>query len=257
MSEGRLEAEVQIAPTPDPSGVNGVASPDIVKDDFDLATEASKLSPEVQELIQRTLDGSEPLGRDLKPWEVVKFSPIHVNVCVLRAAGFRGVEIHKILGLEPSTISITLNHPYGVKLIGALVPRGAVKVFDIKTRLEENASELLDHMYSLAMKSEEVEEVAKVTFGILDRAGYQPKPAASKEVAGTFTVQDSTMRRLERAMEGSKMVTQEVMPRWVPKRPPDEGVLPAGGAVGSSVQDDAVHTLPQQDGQQAAAGGRR
>jgi hypothetical protein len=166
MSEGRLEVETQIGSAPQPAAAG---------DDFDLATEASRLSPEVQDLIQRLLDGSEPLGRDLKQWEVLKFNPIHVNVCVLRAAGFRGVEISKILGMEQSTISTILNHPYGVKLVGALVPRGAVKVFDIKTRLEENANELLSHMYGLAMKSEELEDVTKVTFGILDRAGYTPK----------------------------------------------------------------------------------
>lgn len=254
MSEERLEAEVQIAP-PDPSKVNGQP----IADEFDLATEASRLSPEVQDLIQRLLDGSEPLGRDLKQWEVLKFNPIHVNVCVLRAAGFRGVEIHKVLGMEQSTISVILNHPYGVKLVGALVPRGAVKVFDIKTRLEENASELLDHMYSLAMKSEEVEDVAKVTFGVLDRAGFQPKQNTnSKEIPGSFTVQESTMRRLENAMNGSALVNREVMPKWIPRKPPDEGMLPVDGAVGTPVQDDAVHnSAPQQVGQQVAAGGRR
>lgn len=255
MSEGRLEAEVQIAkPT---AGANSAAVS--VADDFDLAAEASKLSPEVQDLIQRMLDGSEPLGRDLKQWEVLKFNPIHINVCVLRAAGFRGVEISKITQMEQSTISVILNHPYGVKLVGALVPRGAVKVFDIKTRLEENASELLNHMYSLAMESEKVEDVAKVTFGVLDRAGYQPKVNTnSKEVPGSFTVQESTMRRLERAMTGSDMVTREVMPYWTPRKPPEEGSLPADDAVGSSVQGDAVHSsAPQQDGQQVAAGGQR
>lgn len=249
MSEERLEVEVQIGSTPAAVPATG--------DDFDLATEASRISPEVQDLIQRLLDGSEPLGRDLKQWEVLKFNPIHVNVCVLRAAGFRGVEISKILGMEQSTISVILNHPYGVKLVGALVPRGAVKVFDIKTRLEENASELLSHMYSLAMDSEDVEDVAKVTFGILDRAGYTPKTAdGPKKIPGEISIPESSMRRLEKAMTGSEMVTREVMPHWVPRRPPDEGALPADDAIGSSVQGDAVHT-PEQGGQQVAAGGRR
>lgn len=259
MSERSLEVEVQIAtPTPEPSGVNGTGEQtETPEGSVDLMAEASKLTPETMELIQRLLDGSEAYGRELKAWEVQKFNPIHINICVLRAAGFRGVEIAKILDLQQTTVSLTLTHPYGVKLVGALVPRSAVKVFDIKTRLEEQASELLDHVYELAMNSEEVEDVAKVTFGILDRAGYAPKTSvASKEVPGSYTVNSSTLRRLERAMEGSKMVNAEVMPNWVSKRPPDEGALPADDAIGSSVQGDAVHTSDQ-GGQQVAAGGRR
>lgn len=261
MSEGRLEVEVQIAkPTSDPTGMNGQASEHLeTGESVDLMSEASKLTPETMELIQRLLDGTEAYGRDLKAWEVQKFNPIHINVCVLRAAGFRGVEIAKILDLQQTTVSLTLTHPYGIKLVGALVPRSAVKVFDIKTRLEEQASELLDHVYSLAMKSEEVKDVANVTFGILDRAGYQPKSnTSSKEIPGSFSMQESTMKRLERAMEGSAMVNKEVMPHWVPRKPPDEGSLPADDSVGLSVQDNAAHVpAPQQDGQQVAAGGRR
>lgn len=251
----RLEAEVQIAePTPNPSEANGQQVDTSTDASVDMMTEASRLSPEVQELIQRLLDGSEAYGRDLKAWEVQKFNPIHVNICVLRAAGFRGVEIAKILELQQTTVSLTLTHPYGVKLVGALVPRGAVKVFDIRTKLEEQAAELLDHVYDLAMGSEEVKDVATVTFGILDRAGYVPKTNTnSKEIPGSFAVQESTMKRLERAMAGSEMVSREVMPHWVPRKPPDEGMLPVDGTVGSSAQEVAG----QNGDQQVAAGGKR
>jgi hypothetical protein len=195
------------------------------------------LSPEVLAMMDRMMDGVEPVDRPLKTWEQVKFSPMHINICTLRAAGFKGSEISRIMGADQARISVTINHPYGRKLIKALVPQNAVRVIDIRTRLDEYASDLLDATFGLAMRSEDPEVVSKITFGILDRAGYAPKPPEhSGQVANQHgTASDTVMQRLAVAMEGSNAVNREVMPSWTPREPPEgPSGLSVGEAVGSS-----------------------
>jgi hypothetical protein len=235
VSEERLEPEVQIAPsngdTPPPSEFAEARD-----DMLESVTGGSRLSPEVQELIEKCMDGTESLGRGLKPWEPEKFNPIHVNMCVLRASGFRGREIAQILDQEETRVSVILRHPYGVKLVKALTVRSSVKVFDIRTKMEEFAEDLLERSYGMAMMEEDLEKVSKVTFGMLDRAGYGPQQSGGEKPKEGFSASENTMRRLARAMEQSQQVKSEVMPGWVPRRPPDEGALPAlpaGGVVGA------------------------
>jgi hypothetical protein len=239
VSEERLGAEVQIAKQPKHQ------PGDDAKDMFDDAVDASRLTPEMMELIERMLAGTEPYGRDLKSYEVVKFTPYHVNVCTLRAAGFKGVEISQIVGADQSSISIILRHPYGVKLVAALVPRSTVKIFDIRTKLEEYASTLLDETYKAALTCEDLEVQSRVTFGLLDRAGYQPRPAGGEGKAPPRQIEEPTLRRLTAAIEESDQVNREVMPGFIPRRPPEEGALPAGDVVGSSGEMPQVAELGQ------------
>lgn len=200
----------------------------------------SRLSPTVQAVILRMLEGTEPLGRSLKPWEVLKFSPTHVNICTLRAAGFKNKEIAQMVGLEPCTISVTLNHPYGRKLLGLLVPKNSARVLDIRTRLSEYASELLDKTYSEAMVSDDVELVTKVTFGLLDRAGYSAKTSSSEDAQGKSAIfTESTLKRLTSAMEASNSIDSVIMPTYVPSRPPEEAL------VGSEVVGASADLTPR------------
>jgi hypothetical protein len=235
MSEESLGVESQIAQAAhDPSCATAAGGKGLA---LDAATDA-RLSPEVMELIEHLLDGTEAYGRDLKSWEMTKFNPIHINICVLKAAGFRGTEISKIVGMEQSNISQVLRHPYGIKLVAALVPRSAVKVFDIRTKLEEYASTLLDEVYKAALTCENIDVQARVTFGLLDRAGFQPKQGdGGLKAPPAAGMSSPTMARLMRAMGESEIVDREVMPGRTPSVPPEEGSPPAG--------------------QQAAAGGQR
>jgi hypothetical protein len=225
-SERRLETEEQIAPA------NVIA-----QEELDTVLDHSNLRPEVQALIERMLAGIEPYGRDLKAHEVKKFSPMHINIATLRAAGFKGTEIIQITGCGKQHVYLTLIHPYAKKLIQALVPQNSVRVIDIRTRLDEYAGELLDKTFGLALVSEDFEQVTKVTFGLLDRAGFSAKEVASSKPDGREIPADaSTMRRLLSAMEGSKQVDEQIMPHYVGSAPPDE-ILPE---VGSEEELDAT-----------------
>lgn len=232
MEVERLEAETNITGgDPEPLSVMDAAVREIEEQ-----VEASRLTPTVQAMIERMLDGKEPYGRDLKPLEPMKFSPTHVNICTLKAAGFKGNEIAQMVGLDPVRVSTILRHPYGQKLVKALVPQNSARVMDIRTKLVEYADDLLDATFELAMKSQDAEEVAKVTFGLLDRAGYAPKtsPTTGERPVGTGLENTHLLGRIAGALLESQQVSQNIMPTYVQRRPPEEGVLPGSEVVGSS-----------------------
>jgi hypothetical protein len=207
----------------------------------------NRVSPEVQQMIERMMAGTEPLPRELKYYENDKFGPQHINIATLRAAGFRNKEICKVAGMIPSRVSQILCHPYAKKLIAALVPQNAMRVLDIRTRMEGYASEFLDHLADLTLASEDLGEVRQASFGLLDRIGHGP---LNKSVSATVH-ESHPLNRLATAMEESNRVNTEVMPNFVSRRPPEEGSLPADIGVGteqepvSPVEGGRSAPLPQ------------
>jgi hypothetical protein len=252
----RLERETQIADEESkPVSPMVLAAQEETLD----AIGVSRLAPDIQALIQRMFDGTEPTGRELKSWEVLKFNPRHVNIVVLRAAGFKGSEIEQITGYERANIYNTLSHPYGKKLVQAMQGQNSARVIDIRTRLEEYAGELLDHTFAMALKSEELEEVTKVTFGLLDRAGHSPRESkADRPKPEDIRPSESVMTRLAEAMEGSKSVDSQVMPTWKPRRPPEESFEDeAPGSVSVGTEDVGGHSRGSEEGSGSQAASRR
>lgn len=230
------------------------------------ALDVSRLSPEIQGLIHRCMDGSEPHG-PLAQYHVLKFSPMHVNIAVLRAAGFKGTEIAQITGATKQVVYTTLTHPYAKALRAALVPSNSARVIDIRTRIDEYAGELLDKVFGMALVSDSMEDVTKVTFGLLDRGGYAPKAAGApgevRDASGRgAVVPESTMSRLLSALEGSESIESQVMPTWVPRRPPEEALMgSASPDVGGQqrpdlADDDDSRGVSSQIPRAASGGGR-
>lgn len=253
--EDRLEAETQIANESPELSVR-----DAALNELDEQVGASRLSPQVQDMIQRMLDGKEAYGRDLKPYEPMKFTPTHINICTLKAAGFKGNEIAQMVGLEPARVSIILRHPYGVKLVAAIVPRNTARVLDIRTKLVEYADDLLDETFKVAMEEKDLDKLGRVTFGLLDRAGYAPKAAATGDgkERGLGTENNHLLQRVFTALNESAQVTQHIMPGYIQRRPPEEEALPGSEVVGSSGQPaptgrGASETSPSEPGSQVSA----
>jgi hypothetical protein len=251
-----LVPEIHLAEPPPSNGKEafgalvGRADDEIVEGVFEI-----KETPEVQELIKRCLDGTEPFDRDRKYWQALKFGPQHVNIAVLRAAGFKPSEIAKTLHQCVSHISVVLHHPYARKIIHAIVPENSPRIIDIRTRLEAHASALLDHMVDLALKSEDVDAVRQVGFGLLDRVGHGPvqKTINASVPASAFmegaVAEHPSLGRLAAAMEESNRIDKEVMPGWKPSRPPEEGSLPSsevglGGPGGQGEGSSVPGSLP-------------
>lgn len=231
--EERLEPEVQIADEAKPVSSMVASAQDETLDGS--ALEVSKLAPEAQQLIHRMMDGAEPYGRDLKINEVKKFGPQHVNVAILRAAGFKGTEIAQITGYGQQMVYMTMLHPYTKKLQHALVPQNGARVIDIRTRIEDYAGDLLDRVFAKALDEEDLDKLGKVTFGLLDRAGYGVKETLK---AGTGPIADvpasSELSRLSKALEASDRIRAEIMPQFKSDAPPEVADLAQGS--GSAVE---------------------
>lgn len=247
----RLEAEEQIASTAASAApVGGTereglseAQSDAVGE-LDKSLDHSLMPPHVQELIKRCLDGSEPIDGPIPALAPKnKFFPHHVNIAVLRAAGFQSSEIAKIVGMSPLLVQHTVKHPYSIKLIAAIVPQNTARVIDIRTRLDKYGGVLLDELFQMALESDDMGEVREVTWGMLDRAGYGVKKeatAAEKPRDGAIG-SESTMKRLAAALDGSNTIKSEIMPQWKPTRPPDEvaeAATPAESFEASKSADD-------------------
>lgn len=225
-----LERESQIASQPTricgPESV--AANAEVAKEqilDFSDDEGENALSPEIQALIRRCLDGTEPIDGDLKQHHVEAFTTRHINMVMLRAAGFKGIEIAAALGCNNVTVSNTINHPYGRKLMAALMASRGVRVLDIRTKLDVYAGEILDQMFELTSKSNDLELVSKVGFGLLDRAGYNATQKVQQVPASKGLASEDTLSRLASALEESECVNASIMPAYIPKPPPDEGII--------------------------------
>ena len=227
--EDRLEAEVRLATTETPAE----STPAL------MDIPAPVLSQETQDLIARCIDGTEPI-ENAQSYHVDKFSTRHLQVVMLRLAGMRPGEIADLMGLSNSWISVILHHPYAVKIIKSAFPAHAVQVFDIRSRLEKYAGELLEQTFINAMKEDDLDKQSKVTFGLLDRAGFQP---VNKNLNVNVPVKPlesdaKTLNRLAGALEESNTIDQVVMPAWRPAKPPSDGLdqqidAVDGGALGT------------------------
>lgn len=196
----------------------------------EIATE-QRLDPEVRALIERCMAGTEDYGRELKHYEPAKFSPVNITTIMLLSAGFRGTEVAQILGIDYYRISVTKNHPYGQKLISALIQKQSGRVIDIKTRLESYAGDLLDRVYQGAVHSDDLKLKTHITFEMLDRAGYGPtQKIESRSEHVETAVSDSAVNRLATALEESARVNSAIMPHMKASVPPAVG----GEVIGAS-----------------------
>lgn len=234
MSEA-LEREEHIV-TDEPSGR------DITTSQLEELAAEQQLDPEVRELISRCMAGTEDYGRELKYWEPKRFSPVNITTILLLSAGFRAVEVAQILGIEQQRIAVTKCHPYGQKLLSALLHRQSARVIDIKTRLESYAETMLDTIYQKAVHSDDLKLQTHITFEMLDRAGYGPtQKIESKTERTNNDVSEAAVNRLSSALEESSRVNSAIMPYMKPSVPPAVGgevigasQLPSAGAEGGS-----------------------
>lgn len=249
MSE-HLERESNIGAKAPPSAVVSAAQDGLI--DLTGDEDGAELPQHVRELIKRCLSGEEPIGRALHNNEPTKFSTQHVNICLLRVAGFRNGEIAAACGYTPTMVSIATNHPYGKKIIAELISSRGGRVLDIRSRLDEYASEVLDHVFNLAIGSQDLAVVSKVGFNLLDRAGYAPtqrlEVTDKREIAS-----EGSLNRLASALEQSQSVDSHIMPVYIPSPPPDEG----RGEVGASEPQARDSRLPGPEVEPLSGGGIR
>lgn len=200
-------------------------------DQIDQAMLDALANPELKGLLSRLMDGTEPYDRPLHPWEPRRFSVVNINTILMLAAGWRGTEVARSLGLERGRVSTIKNHPYGRKLLRALLPESVKSTLDVRARIKGYASDLLERLYEYGMSTEDPNVVARIGFGMMDRAGYSPVQKVDQRHRHELVLSEKVADRLATAMEHSQRA-REI-------QTVDCEVLPAGsGVVGAPALPD-------------------
>lgn len=117
------------------------------------------------------LDGVAARGRNLKYWENLKLRPRHVQMLLMKAAGYTNKAISRRMQLTESRVSVIVNHPDAMFLLSHLVSFQAEKLLDVKARIQSHAGEALDTAL-LLMRTAKEEVRERSAFKILGMAGY-------------------------------------------------------------------------------------
>ena len=101
----------------------------LAENEEEIQSEVEKVStPEIPreftELFEAALHGELPRRRELKPWEPDKLSPRHLEMIMMRASGVAPGIIARFFDVDPSNVSIVVNHPDAKYLMGSIFVTG-------------------------------------------------------------------------------------------------------------------------------------
>jgi hypothetical protein len=207
---------------------------------FDASMLEATDSEEIKGLITRCMDGTEPLPRPLHPFEMRKFSPQAVNVVLMKVAGFKTGEIVEMTELHPVSIRSYVKHPYGQKILQALLPKAVVAALDMRTRFKGWAANLAERIYSVGMTTEDENVAARITFGMMDRAGWGPSQEIKHRHGASASLVSSakSIDRLTAALDASRRVDEIVSVDYKIIEGPSAGLL-ASGSAGSGTSGES------------------
>lgn len=108
--------------------------------------------------------------------QIQELSPIHKQMCMYAAMGFKNYEIAEIMNYSESRISIVLNHPDAEAMIARMTTDLINKTTDdvalrIRGATLEAQTKVLELMRSA--KSESIQK--ECAFDILNRGGFKPR----------------------------------------------------------------------------------
>lgn len=143
------------------------ASVDDVNEHFSAEARVERMQSAMLDI----MDGAVTRGRSLKYWENLRLKPVHMQMLLMKAAGFKNKVIAEQLGYDESRVSVIVNHPDAMYLLSHLVSYQAENLLDVKARIQAHAGEALDTALVI-MRTGAPEVRERVAFKILDRAGY-------------------------------------------------------------------------------------
>lgn len=117
------------------------------------------------------MEGASARGRRLKYWENLRLKPKHMQMLLMKAAGYSNNKIAEQMDMTAARVSVIVNHPDAMYLLSHLVSYQAENLLDVKARIQAHAGEALDTALML-MRTAKPEVREKVAFKLLDRAGY-------------------------------------------------------------------------------------
>lgn len=125
----------------------------------------------MQNAMIELMSGSVARGRSLKYWENLKLKPMHIQMLIMKAAGYKNQQIAERMNLTQARVSVIVNHPDAAYFLSHLISYQAENLLDVKARIQAHAGEALDTALML-MRTGKDEVREKVAFKLLDRAGY-------------------------------------------------------------------------------------
>lgn len=198
---------------------------------------ASVEDPGLRDLIQSILRGEEPLDRPLHPWEPKKFNAAHINVILMRAAGFKPGELAEMLGYDRSRISVILGHPYAVRLLAFILPMAAKSALNTRARLDSYASRMLDKVYQIGLDTDDEQVATRIGFGLIDRSSYAPTRFAEVHHKHTLSAPAASINRLTDALAESQSFAIDAEYQVISAPPVGDGDAAKGGSSTSLVSD--------------------
>lgn len=174
------------------------------------------------------MSGSVARGRYLKYWENLRLKPIHMQMLLMKAAGYTNASIAETVHYDPSRVSVVVNHPDAQYLLSHLVSYQAERLLDVNARIQAHAGEALDTALML-MRTGKEEVRERVSFKLLDRAGYGA--IQKSETVHKVEMPVAQAENLSVAVREAMQVEQMVEADWeVMEHPPEEGQDDEGGA---------------------------
>lgn len=127
----------------------------------------------VPALVLEALKGTMALTRPLKVGEPVRLSPVHVQMIMDRAMGMKPGELAQKFDMDPTRVSIILNHPYAERIIGAILATLSDRATDPLERMRGHAHEMIDAKLEIARDEKTPKGLRNaIASDWLDRIGY-------------------------------------------------------------------------------------
>jgi transcriptional regulator len=141
------------------------------KEDINEHFSSEAREDRMQNAMVELMSGSVARGRSLKYWENLKLKPMHIQMLIMKAAGYKNHQIAERMNLTQARVSVIVNHPDAEYFLSHLISYQAENLLDVKARIQAHAGEALDTALVL-MRTAKDEVREKVAFKLLDRAGY-------------------------------------------------------------------------------------
>jgi len=142
------------------------------------------------------------MEQGLTYYQPQELSTRHKHIIALHAAGMRNKDIAKLMGYEPSTVSIILNDPRAAKLTARMAEEFIEELTTTtQDRIAASALEAFETMLQLLRNGENDRVKFTAAKDLLDRAGFKP---SEQTVQTKITVTRGDLARLITALEESK-----------------------------------------------------
>lgn len=186
-------------------------------------------------MITRALTGELGRHRPLKYWENLRLRPIHLQIIMMRAAGFKIKAIASAVELSDVRVRQVCNHPDALTLISLLVSHAAEDLLDIKTRIKAHAGEALDTVVQVMRNSKNDGLRSQNAFKLLEMAGYGA--VEKKEVEHSLKMEKEVGERLFGALAEASDY-EEHSPIQFIEQPAT--MLPGESGIGESLTDGST-----------------